>query len=166
MHPLVSAIGITWRRNGAYAARLVADLTPEQWTAQPVPGRVLNHPAWIFSHLNVYAPICTAMLRGEPFSDPLDHPFGQKSEVVTTPGTYAAGRDLLAAFERHHAEAEAALLSADEGTFTRATPLERWRALHPSTGDMLVALMVKHESGHLGQLSAWRRAVGLGRVPM
>jgi hypothetical protein len=89
---LASAILITWKRNGAYAQRLVADLTPEQWTAQPIAGRALNHPAWVLSHLNVYAPICTAMLRGRSFSDPLDHRYGQKSEVALDPREYCRRR--------------------------------------------------------------------------
>lgn len=165
MHPLVSAIGITWRRNGAYAERLVGDLASDQWTAQPVPGRMLNHPAWIFSHLNAYAPICTALLRAEPFDDPIDHPFGQRSEVAAAE-SYPEPATLTAEYMRLHSEAEAALAGADDDTLTSANPLERWRAMHPRVGDMLVTLMVKHESGHLGQLSAWRRAMGLPRVSM
>ena len=50
--------------------------------------------------------------------------------------------------------------------FSEPNPLERWRAVNPTVGDMIVTLMVKHESGHLGQLSAWRRAMGLASVPM
>ena len=166
MHPIASAIMITWRRNGAYALRLVGDLTPEQWTAQPVQGRTLNHPAWVFSHLNVYTPICTSMLMSRGFADPIDHPFGQKSEVQNNPGVYAASAMLASEFARLHEEAERALAAAPAEVFAAANPLERWRAMHPTIGDMLVTLMVKHESGHLGQLSAWRRAIGLARVPM
>lgn len=166
MHPIASAILITWRRNGAYALRLVGDLTPEQWTAQPVPGRTLNHPAWVYSHLNVYTPICTSMLQGRAFADPIDHPFGQKSEVQGDPRVYASSTALAAEFARLHEEAEHALTAAPAGVFAAANPLERWRTVHPTIGDMLVTLMVKHESGHLGQLSAWRRAFGFGRVPM
>ena len=164
--PLAAAILITWRRNGAYALRLVADLAPEQWTAQPVAGRTLNHPAWVLSHLNVYTPLCTAMLRGDSFSDPIDHRHGQRSEVSADPREYAPAPALLAEFRSLHDEAERALAAASEGALATSNPLERWRTLHPTVGDMLVTLMVKHESGHLGQLSAWRRAMGLARVAM
>jgi uncharacterized damage-inducible protein DinB len=164
MHPLASAILITWRRNGAYALRLVGDLAPEQFAAQPVPGRVMNHPAWILSHLNVYAPICSALIRAEPFADPIDHPHGPKSEVAPT--GYPPPDRLLRAYEASHAEAEQALTRASPEALAAATPLARWHTLHPTVGDMLVTLMVKHESHHLGQLSAWRRAMGLARVEM
>ena len=166
VHPLAAAVLITWRRNGAYATRLVGDLAPEQYFAQPVAGRVLNHPAWVFSHLNIYTRICTAMLRREPFGDPIDAKYGQKSEVSLDPSDYIPGPDLLASYNALHTEAEHALMLAAEGIFATANPLERWRAMNPTVGDMIVTLMVKHESSHLGQLSAWRRALGLARVPM
>ena len=50
-NPLAAAILITWKRNAAYALRLAEDIDPARFVAQPVPGRTLNHPAWVFSHL-------------------------------------------------------------------------------------------------------------------
>lgn len=166
MHPIASAVLITFKRNGPYALRLVGDLSPDQFVAQPVPGRLLNHPAWILSHLNVYAPICAAMLRGERFEDPLEARYGQKSEVSPDPREYDNPTRLSAEYRRLHDDAERALIDADADIFAAPNPLERWRTMHPTTGDMLVTLMVKHEAAHLGQLSAWRRAMGLPRVAM
>ncbi len=166
MHPLASAILITWRRNGGYALRLVGDLSSQQWTAQPVPGQLLNHPAWVFSHLNIYTPICVALCRGVPFADPIDHQFGQKSEVSPDPSIYPPSTQLTATFQSLHAEAESALAQVSDDILARPNPLDRWRAVHPTVGDQLMTLMVKHEMGHLGQLSAWRRAFGMPRVAM
>lgn len=163
---LTSAILITWRRNGAYALRLVGDLSDAQMTAQPVPGRVLNHPAWVLSHLNLYTTIAAAMLRQTPFPDPADHMYGAKSEPLSDAAAYLNRAKLVEQFKTAHDDAEAALVAASENAFASPTPLDRWRPLHPTTGDMLVTLMVKHESAHLGQLSAWRRAMGLPRVAM
>ncbi len=166
MHPTAASILITWRRNGQYAGRLVGGLTPAQWSAQPIAGVTLNHPAWVLCHLNVYAPICTAMLRGQAFTDPIEHRFGQTSEVSADRSEYPAGSAIWGEYESLHAEAERALNEAAPSMFAAVNPLERWRGVHPTVGDMLVTLMVKHESGHLGQLSAWRRAMGMARVPM
>lgn len=166
MNLLGSAILVTWKRNGAYGARLVGDLSDAQMVAQPVVGRMMNHPAWVLSHLNVYAPLCTAMLRGEGFEDPLEARHGQRSEVSAEAGEYAARMPLIAEYSRLHDEAERALEGATAEVFGAPNPLARWRGVHPTIGDMLVTLMVKHESGHLGQVSAWRRAMGLGRVAM
>lgn len=166
MELIQSAILITWKRNRDYALRLVGDLSPAQWHAQPAPGRLVNHPAWIVSHLNVYAPICAAMLRGEPFTDPIDHRYGQKSAVSPNPAEYAPGDELVSIFQMMHDNAQRALEAASDEVFAATNPLERWRVQHPRIGEMLVTLMVKHESFHLGQLSAWRRAMGLPSVPM
>ena len=163
---LASAILITWKRNGAYSLRLVGDLADDQMIAQPVPGRVLNHPAWILSHLALYTGVCSSLLRAEPFADPFDHPYGQKSEPLSEAAAYQTRAELVTHYQRAHDDAEAALLGADAVVFSSPTPIERWRKVHPTTGDMLVTLMVKHESAHLGQLSAWRRAMGLPRVAL
>ena len=164
MDRLAQAVLITWRRNGAYGLRLVSDLSAEQFAAQPVRGRVLNHPAWVLSHLNVYMPVVAAMVRGEEFVDPIDHRYGQKSEVSLDPAEYAPGAELVAAYQAAHLDAERALAGAASEVLAGPNPVERWRTMHPTVGDMVVTLMVKHESGHLGQLSAWRRAMGLARV--
>lgn len=166
MTPLAAAILITWNRNGAYAHRLVADLAPEQFLAQPVAGRVMNHPAWVLSHLSVYARISAQLLQRQPFPDPIDDPFGPNSQVWPHSAAYATPPQLVAHFLALHDAAEQALQSAPDAVFSEPNPVERWRAMHPSIGDMLVTLMVKHESGHLGQLSAWRRAMGLPRVAL
>ena len=165
-NPLANAILITWRRNAAYSLRLVGDLTDTQMTAQPLPGRTLNHPAWILSHLHLYTTIAAAMLRDRAFEDPVDHPYGAKSEPLADPGAYLPRAKLIDQFKSAHDDAESTLTAAPDSVFASPTPLERWRTLHPTTGDMLATLMIKHESAHLGQLSAWRRAMGLPRVAM
>lgn len=165
MHPLLRAVRVTWDRHAAYARALASDVPAPDFAAQPIPGRTLNHPAWILSHLCVYPPVCAAMLRGEPFEDPASHRFGPRSSVEGA-GAYETRDTLVERFLRLHAEGSEALALADPAVLDRPTPLERWRATHPFTGDMLVTLMVKHEAGHLGQFSAWRRAMALPRVPM
>lgn len=166
MTPLTSAILITWERNASYAQRLLADVSAEVFTAQPIPGRVLNHPAWIMSHLNLYAGIAVSLARGEAIEDPAEHRFGAKSEPLPDRRAYESPEQLLSRWQHLHTEGRGALRAADDRRTGSPTPIERWRALHPTVGDMLVTLMVKHEAGHLGQLSAWRRAMGLPRTTM
>ncbi|MCC6679234.1 MAG: DinB family protein [Phycisphaerales bacterium] len=166
MNPLLSAISTVWARNGAYAARLVGDLTPGQFLDQPVPGVVMNHPAWILSHLLIYKTIAARLLRGEPFEDPLAHPYGPKSRPGPDASAYLPPSDLLRSFQLAHADVGQALNAAPPDLTSRPVPLERWRAMAPTIGDLLLTLMVKHESHHLGQLSAWRRAMTLPPVEM
>jgi hypothetical protein len=163
-NPLADAIAITWKRNAEYGVRLVGDLKDEQFVAQPVAGRVMNHPAWVLNHLNLYAGIAVKLCRGEAFEDPADHPHGQKSEPLAR--LDEDPKVMVATWRTLHDEGTAALARATAALTGAPNPLARWRAMHPTVGDMLVTLMVKHESAHLGQLSAWRRAMGLPRVAM
>lgn len=167
MSLLADAILITWQRNRAYAMRLVNDLTDSHIVAQPCLCRApINHPGWILSHLGIYAPVVATMMRGGPFSDPILHPFGQMSKLSLDPAHYPGRDALVGQFCVAHDDAEAALHQVSDEALHAPTPLERWRGQHPRLGEMLVTLMVKHESFHLGQLSAWRRAIGLPSVAL
>jgi hypothetical protein len=161
-----TSILITWRRDIAYALRLVGDLSDEQMIAQPVPGRAMNHPAWTLAHLTLYNDVIARMLRRQSFDDPKDHPFGMQSSPQSDATVYSPRAMAIEQYRRSHDEAERALVECDPSLFAEDVPLARWRALHPKVADMTLMLMVKHESMHLGQLSAWRRAMGLGRVEM
>ncbi len=165
-HALAQAVLISWKRNGAYGVRLVEDVAPAAWVAQPMPTATMNHPAWIFSHLNLYADIAVRMARGERFDDPAEHRYGQKSQPQRSVAAYEGKDALLAAWKRHHDDGEAVLATMGGELMASPNPLERWRVLHPTVGDMLVTLMVKHESAHLGQMSAWRRAMNMVPVAM
>lgn len=166
MDPVAQTILTTWQRNRDYALALLDDLAPEQIVAQPIRGITMNHPAWIISHLNAYAPIAAALLRRDPIEDPADHPFGRKSKPINDTAAYPPKDQLVAEYTRLHDDARHALEQCDPAIFAEPVPLERWRSKAPTVGDMVVTLMVKHESMHLGQLSAWRRAMGLPPVSM
>lgn len=43
-------------------------------------------------------------------------------------------------------------------------PIEEVRGFLPTLGDSFVFVVAAHENMHLGQLSAWRRVQGMGRV--
>ncbi|MBM4111995.1 MAG: DinB family protein [Phycisphaerae bacterium] len=165
---LRSSLRITWVRNGAYLGRLVDDLgeAVARWIAQPASACAMNHPAWIVCHLRLYRRVILDLLRGAAFDDPLDAPFGRGSKVSMEPAAHPAPREMRETIERLGADVLAALDAAPTARFEAPNPLPRWRELHPRVGEQLVTLMVKHESFHLGQLSAWRRAMGLPSVAM
>lgn len=164
MKPFVESILARWRHQRAYAERLVAGLDDGQMLAQPVRGVVMNHPAWVLSHLSAYPPILAGMLRREAVEDPIDHPHGRNSQPTADPADYLPPAELVAHYLRTHDEAAGALCEADEAVFGEWPSVERWRERFPTLHDVIVHLMVHHESVHLGQLSAWRRAMGLPAV--
>ena len=154
------------RLNAEYADKLTADLTEDQKVAQPAPG--MNHPGWLLSHLNLYLPMAIAVARGQTPPDPRETPdsrrYGYGSEVSPDPSAYAPLADLRRAFADGHVEAEAALRSATLDALSAPPPVERWRERFGTVAEMLNYQLVRHETLHLGQLSAWRRAMGLPRV--
>jgi hypothetical protein len=156
---LVESLLVGWEKNLGYAQRLVGDLTERQMIHQPSPG--MNHPAWVFSHLNAYHPVLAGMLRGEAFEDPKNHPFGMNSAPAADASLYAKKEALLKSFVSGHERVAEALKGADLGA---AMPLERWRKPFPTVAAALGYLMLVHESTHLGQISAWRRVQGLASV--
>ncbi|TVQ31954.1 MAG: DinB family protein [Phycisphaeraceae bacterium] len=157
---LIDALVRAWDDQRGYAHRLVADLSDADMLAQPVRGVVMNHPAWILSHLTAYATVFSAILREEPVQDPADHPHGRNSRPLDDPGAYLPKDELVATFTASYDEVAELMRTVDPAIFDRDAPLERWRERFPRIADVAVQLTVKHMATHLGQLSAWRRAGG------
>ena len=63
---------------------------------------------------------------------------------------------------RGYRQASEVLRSAEDGLFLQENPLERLRGKFPTVGAALGFYVSGHMMMHLGQLSAWRRAMGLG----
>jgi hypothetical protein len=154
------------KKNLDWAQRLTADLSPAQMALQPSGERPapVNHPAWIFSHLNVYLPVMAALLRGETFEDPKFHPFGMQSKPESEGSVYPAKDQLLAVWQAGHEELAKLLSTANDATLQQPVMLPRWKEIMPTVGIALPYLLLVHENQHLGQLSAWRRVLGLPAV--
>jgi len=157
---LIDAVLRTWRLQRDYAQRLVADLTDQDMVSQPVRGITMNHPAWTFGHIGVYPPVLAAILREEPFEDPIKARYGRDSKPVDDAAEYPSKEDLMRAFFAGHDELERTLAGTPRAILARPIPLARWKDRFPLIADAVLHLMIDHESTHLGQVSAWRRAGG------
>ena len=155
--------------NLAYAKMLVEDLTDEQMTA--VPGKGFeNHPAFTLGHL-VSGMSLMVIDDIEQVRQPGFMPEGWKELFLRRgPGDprmpeedvslYPSKEELLAELERKHNMFKECLInfSIDE-----LLAEEEWRfsKYMPTNMDSIIFMCVNHEAMHLGQLSAWRRAMGL-----
>jgi hypothetical protein len=149
--------------NLGYAKRLVADIPEDKMALQPAPG--MNHAAWVLGHLACTADMLGSMIGVKPVCPPewavlFDWNSSPSSDVAQ----YPSKATLLRALEEGHAAIAAALPSIPESRWSETTPLEAVRGFLPTLGDCFVFVMAAHENMHLGQLSAWRRAQGMGRV--
>ena len=149
--------------NLSYLKMLLDGIPPERICEQP--GNIANHPAWILGHL-VHAADFAGMLLGlEPNAPKEWEPlFGRGVEPKDDRSAYPSIDELLAALESQHTRVTEAVQNADPEALKQPTPDEEFRALMPTVGDALVFLITNHEATHLGQLSTWRRAMGLPSV--
>lgn len=155
-----------FQKNQEYGERLVSDLTPGQMTLQPAGGRELpvNHPAWALCHLNVYLPVIQSVIKGETFADPKEHRFGMLSRPEADGSFYPSRDEIIAEWSSGHQAICDLLTECDNDVFDNPIKLERWAAIMPNAGICLPYLMLNHENMHLGQISAWRRVLGLPSV--
>ena len=152
-----------WSLNLGYAKRLVADIADDKMALQPAPG--MNHAAWVLGHLACTADMLGAMIGVKPVCPPeWASLFDWNSSPSSDASQYPSKATLLKALEDAHAGIAAALPSIQESRWPETTPLEAVRGFLPTMGDCFVFVMAAHENMHLGQLSAWRRVQGMGRV--
>ena len=142
------------------AGRLVDDLTGDQMVAQP--SGVINHPAWTLGHLGATSDALAGML-GLPSTFP--DAWREACRMGSVPSGNAADfpgkTELLEQLRAQHERVSEAMAAVDAERLQQPTP-PRLRERFPTIGDFAAALMTMHEGHHLGQLAAWRRALGLG----
>ena len=150
-----------YKMNLGYAKRLVADMSADQMCEQP--HGLVNHPAWSLGHLA----LATDHV-GQALGLSSDLPAGwadtYKAGATPSPdkGLYPSKDDLVRVMEQQHARVAQALSAADPASLAQPLSNEKMRAHFPPVGDFAGFVMTAHEMDHLGQIAAWRRAMGLG----
>lgn len=152
------------RLTRGYAETILKGIKPEDFARMPK-GAQTNHPAWVYGHLAIYPDNLLEMLGRKDLAKPdarfkelfdngtpcKDDPSGSiypKMEVITA--RY---------FERTDAAIKA-LAEADDGALTK-TLTDDWAKSFPTVGSRFDFLLGGHSMMHLGQISAWRRMMGL-----
>ena len=151
----------TYQFNLDRARTLVRDISDEQMTRQP--HGLVNHPAWLLGHLAASSNQLAKML-GLVSTFPAA--WTDAFKIGGTPSGDAADfptkEELLAELAAQHERVAELLATADPALFVREHPSEGTRKRFPTVGDYAIFLITSHEGSHLGQITAWRRAMGLG----
>ena len=151
--------------NLEYARALVQDVTRDQMTIIPSNG-LENHPAFTLGHLVSGSAILAEDLGGE-FEMPdkwvdlfLRKGPGDPRKPDPDKGKYPSKELLLGELEDQHNKVKKLLNSLDKMKFSENI---KWRFSNymPTLLDIIVFMCINHEAMHLGQLAAWRRAMGL-----
>jgi hypothetical protein len=154
-----------------YAERLLAGVSQDAYARFARPGGEViqsNHPAFVLGHLSLYPVRVMQNLRVEPgpTAFPPDYEslfkFGVECQDDSDGTVYPPLEELKTLFFRSYPAAIEAVESAPEEAFAAPNPAEgRLRELFPTVGAAVSFYLIGHVQVHLGQLSAWRRAMGL-----
>ncbi|MBC7834640.1 MAG: DinB family protein [Phycisphaerales bacterium] len=154
-----------------YAEGLLKDVKPSDFARKPnVNGRVIdcNHPAWCYGHLAMYPfrALTLLDLGDRAIPNPADWedlfkngtPSPDDPAGTIFPSMQALTGHYFAAYDK----ALALIPEVRDEVFTRPNPAEgRWKELFPTVGSAINFLIVGHPQAHLGQVSTWRRCMGL-----
>lgn len=153
-----------------YAERLLKGIPAERFARLATVGDEIvqsNHPAFIYGHLSLYPCRVVAELGQDassitPTQDFLkvfDH--NAKCADDSDGSTYPPMDEIVERFFAAHRMALDALMIADDSLFKRVNPNDAMRAKFATVGSMHGFYLGGHIMIHMGQLSAWRRMIGL-----
>lgn len=150
------------RHHQAYGDSLLADIAPEDFCMQPAgPSSTvtLNHPAWIVGHMAFAIDRHATFLGSQQQLAEWAELFGKGSQLSTSPADYPSKDDLVTAWHAANGRMIAAVETADDAVLNgpNTGPLQNQ---YDTLGEFLAYSMTGHTATHLGQLSAWRRAMG------
>jgi hypothetical protein len=157
------------------AEQMLKDVRPEQFARQPrgEGGAVVrtNTPAFVYGHLSLYPAMMMEMTgNGVPDTsvpDGFQEVFKAGAECRDDPegNIYPSMEAVTSHFFRSHRAALARIGRMSDQQLTAPNPREgRMKELFLTVGSMLNFSLSAHIMMHLGQISAWRRCMGLGTV--
>lgn len=127
-----------------------------------------NHPAFVYGHLSIYPARMMEFMgldgskidAGQKYQDLFSH--GKECLHDPDGKVYPAMDEIVSMYRRSHETVLGAIAGVDDAVFARETPHEGMRARFPTVGSAVGFLLCSHTMMHLGQMSAWRRCMGLG----
>jgi hypothetical protein len=149
--------------NLGYAEKLLADIPVEKFAHMPHP--TMNHPAFCIGHLALYPDKALTLIgRGALTAPRADYEelFSHAATYVDDASRYPARDEIIAYFNERHRALMSALPDVAEATLQQPHPGPgRTAEMFSTIGSAVNFYMNNHVMLHLGQISAWRRAVGL-----
>ncbi len=154
-----------------YAERMLVGVTADRFARfAQIGGQVIesNHPAFIYGHLSLYPCRIVEQLGGDASSiKPTQlylEKFSHTAKCMDDPdgSSYPAMEEIVERMLTAHRAAEVSLRAADDALFLTENANEAMRGKFATTGSMHGFYMGGHVMMHIGQVSAWRRMMGLG----
>ncbi|MCA9307094.1 MAG: DinB family protein [Phycisphaerales bacterium] len=151
-----------------YSDMLVKDIPAEQFGVVPE-GVNCNSPAYNYGHMALYADMCCDVLgRKDLFKNDAKwkelYEFGAKSEADPAGKRYGRKDELLARFKERQETAMRAFAEATPEALDAPMPEGMMGDVMKTKGAMAAFMLTGHPFGHLGQISTWRRCMGLPMI--
>ena len=146
-----------------YLREQVADVAPADMAAQP--HGIPNHPAWLIGHLTYACELLSGALGVAPRlpGDWADR-FGTGSVPAASVTRYEPKDVALAILRDAQGRLARTVEQLDEARLDDPFPDESLRAEFPTIRHALTQILAGHAAFHVGQLSVWRKAMGLPRM--
>jgi len=170
-HTIGPIIADSGKLSLAYAKRMIAGVEPNQFARfASVGGTAVtsNHPAFVYGHLSLYACRIVEQLGDDASSikpsEHYDKLFNHQATCVDDPtGTiYPAMDEIVAKCLAAYQLAIDTVLATDDEKFTVPNANEAMRGKFATNGSMHAFYIGGHFMIHMGQVSAWRRMMGMG----
>jgi uncharacterized damage-inducible protein DinB len=134
----------------------VTDLSEEQMVEQPA--GVPNHATWTLGHIIFSCQGIAAELGADAWlPESWESTFGYGSTPSSELSCYPKKSEMLARLADSASRLRRALLGASESVLKQPLPDE---AL-PTMEHVLLQVVAAHTAYHVGQLTVWRRAIGM-----
>lgn len=154
----MSVISTNTNATIGYAKGILSDVECETMCEQPMG---LNHPAWILIHLAGAADYAADLLGGKGVCPANWSVLGDtKKPLSTNRADYPSKQEIIDTFEAAFVNAAKLYDQTSETDLAKPQKLGFFETELPTVADMATFLIVSHTNLHLGQLSAWRRAMG------
>lgn len=138
----------------------VADVAEADMTAQP--NGIMNHPAWVIGHVTFACQLISGAI-GVPKWLPRDWSkrYGTGSVPVSDASVYGDKETALATLSDAQSRLTRAVEELTDEQLDEVFPAEAYREVFPTIRHALTQVLIGHTANHIGQLSVWRRAMGL-----
>jgi len=153
-----------------YAENLLVGIEPSSFARLPVVNGEtinINHPAFTYGHLSLYPGRIAGImqLQDKELAAPDSYKdlfaIGSKCLDDQAGSIYPSMDELVKAFTFGHNKLLEVLPYIKNEAFFKVNEEERTKERFPTVGSFLVYLLTAHINTHLGQVSSWRRCVGL-----
>jgi len=152
------------KKSLGYGELLVKDIPADKFSHMPYP--TLNHPAFIIGHLSIYPNRLLNMIgRTDLVKEKPGYPelFQAGTPCMQKDGCYPKKEEIVSHYVERYTAIATLLPTLEDEIFSSENPMEgRIKEMFPQVGLAFNFLLNNHHMMHLGQVSAWRRCVGMG----